>query len=61
MAKLNNNFSNLKESYLFAEISKRVSNFVSENPDKSIIRLGIGDVTLPLPKVAVEALKKRSR
>lgn len=58
MAKLNNNFSNLKESYLFAEISKRVSNFVSENPDKSIIRLGIGDVTLPLPKVAVEALKK---
>lgn len=60
MAKLNNNFSNLKESYLFAEISKRVSNFVSENPDKSIIRLGIGDVTLPLPKVAVEALKKGS-
>lgn len=56
MAKLNENYLNLKESYLFSEIAKRVNNFVTENPDKSVIRLGIGDVTLPLSKSVIKAL-----
>ena len=58
MAVINENFLNIKESYLFAEIAKRVSAFVKENPDKSVIRLGIGDVTLPIPPVVIEAMKK---
>lgn len=58
MAKLNQNFSNLVPNYLFAEVSKKVSAFSAENPDKKVIRLGIGDVTLPLAPVVVEAMKK---
>ena len=58
MAKINSNFSNLIPSYLFAEIAKRISAYKAENPDKEIIRLGIGDVTLPLAPVVVEAMKK---
>ena len=45
-------------SYLFAEIAKRVNEFTAKNPDKKIIRLGIGDVTLPLAPAVVEAMKK---
>lgn len=56
--KINENYRNLKESYLFSEIAARVEKYRSENPDKKIIRMGIGDVTLPLPKVVVEAGKK---
>lgn len=56
--KLNENFFNVKKSYLFSEIAKRVKEYSKKNPDKKIIRLGIGDVTLPLPRVAVTALKK---
>ena len=56
--KLNENFFNVKKSYLFSEIAKRVKEYSEKNPDKKIIRLGIGDVTLPLPRVAVTALKK---
>lgn len=56
--KLNENFFNVKKSYLFSEIAKRVKEYFEKNPDKKIIRLGIGDVTLPLPRVAVTALKK---
>ena len=55
--KLNENYFNVKKSYLFSEIAKRVKEYSAENPDKKIIRLGIGDVTLPLPDVAVKALK----
>ena len=43
-------------SYLFAEIAKRVEAFAAANPDKKLIRLGIGDVTLPLAPVVVEAM-----
>ena len=57
MAKINENFNDLKPSYLFAEIAKRVANFTKENPDKKVIRLGIGDVTLPIAPVVVEAMK----
>lgn len=56
--KLNENFFNVKKSYLFSEIAKRVKEYSEKKPDKKIIRLGIGDVTLPLPRVAVTALKK---
>lgn len=58
MVKINNNFNNLVPNYLFADISKRVNAFVSANPDKKIIKLGIGDVTLPLASVVVDAMKK---
>lgn len=56
MAKFNENFLELKESYLFSEVAKRVNTFKEKNPDKSVIRLGIGDVTLPLGKTVVEAM-----
>ena len=58
MAKINPYFSDIKQNYLFAEIAKRVSTFAAEHPEKSIIKMGIGDVTLPLPAVTIEALKK---
>ncbi|MCL2071247.1 MAG: LL-diaminopimelate aminotransferase [Oscillospiraceae bacterium] len=58
MAKMNKSFLNLEENYLFSKISKRVSDFTEKNPDTPIIRMGIGDVTLPLPAAAVAAGKK---
>lgn len=58
MAILNENFNELKDSYLFAEVAKRVREFTAANPDKNVIRLGIGDVTLPLPPSVIEAMKK---
>ena len=56
MAKINENYLKLPGNYLFAEIGKRVAKFQSENPDAKIIRLGIGDVTRPLPKVCIDAM-----
>lgn len=56
MAKLNENYLNLKQSYLFSDIAKRVTKFVEENPDKKVIRLGIGDVTKPLNKTVIKNL-----
>ena len=58
MAKFNENFLELKESYLFSEIAKRVSTFKEKHPERSVIRLGIGDVTLPLGKAVVEAMHR---
>ena len=55
MIKINENYSKLKASYLFSDISKRVSAFQAANPDKEIIRLGIGDVTRALPEAVVKA------
>ena len=46
--RLNDNYKNLNESYLFSTIAKKVNDFVKTNPDKEVIKLGIGDVTLPL-------------
>ena len=45
---INTNYKNLKESYLFSEIGRRVRAYAAAHPDKKVIRLGIGDVTLPL-------------
>ena len=56
MIRINENYTKLKASYLFADIAKRVSAYVAANPDKPVIRLGIGDVTEPLPPVCIEAL-----
>lgn len=56
--KINRNFDNLVPNYLFAEVAARTNKYVSENPDKKVIRLGIGDVTLPLAPVVIEAMKK---
>ena len=60
MIRINENYSKLAASYLFADIAKRVSAYVAANPDKPVIRLGIGDVTEPLPAVCVEALHAAS-
>jgi LL-diaminopimelate aminotransferase len=57
MALMNENYLKLPGSYLFSEIARRVNQFKSENPDADIIRLGIGDVTRPLPPAVVEAMK----
>lgn len=56
MAKVNQNFLKLQGSYLFAEIANRVKNYQAENPQKEIIRLGIGDVTLPLVPAVTKAM-----
>ncbi len=57
---INKNYQNISDSYLFSTIAKKVNEFALSNPDKKIIRLGIGDVTLPLCKVVVDALKSAS-
>lgn len=56
MALANPYYQNLAGSYLFSEIAKRVNAFVAKNPDKKVIRLGIGDVTSPLPASVIQAL-----
>ena len=56
MPKLNENYLNLKQSYLFSEIAHRVAAYQEKNPDKKIIRLGIGDVTRPIGSSVIKAL-----
>lgn len=56
MYKINENFQKLPGSYLFSMIGKKVAAFQAENPDKKIIRLGIGDVTQPLAPAVITAL-----
>jgi LL-diaminopimelate aminotransferase len=56
MIRINENYTKLKASYLFSDIAKRVSAFTQAHPDKPVIRLGIGDVTEPLPQVCIDAL-----
>lgn len=52
----NSNFDNIAESYLFAEVASRTSAYSSAHPDKKILKLGIGDVTLPLVPEVIKAL-----
>jgi LL-diaminopimelate aminotransferase len=54
--KLNNHFNDIAQSYLFSTIAKKVSAYSASHPDKEILRLGIGDVTLPLAPAVIEAL-----
>ena len=56
--KVNHNFDNLVPNYLFADVARKTNEFAAANPEKEIIRLGIGDVTLPLAPIVVEAMKK---
>jgi LL-diaminopimelate aminotransferase len=58
MIRMNENYLKLQASYLFSEIAKRVNAYQAENPDKKIIRLGIGDVTRALPAACITALHK---
>lgn len=58
MAYINENFLKLKENYLFIDIAKKLNAYREANPDKKLIRMGIGDVTRPLAPVVVEAMKK---
>ena len=58
MIQINENYKKLQASYLFSDIAKRVAAFQTANPDRNVIKLGIGDVTLPLPAACVEALHK---
>ena len=56
MARINEQYLKLRSSYLFTEIARRVKTFQEANPSAKIIRLGIGDVTRPLPPVVIRAL-----
>lgn len=56
MIKINENYLNLKDSYLFSTIAKKVAKFIENNPEKEIIKLGIGDVTLPIIPEAIKAM-----
>ena len=58
MATINDNYLKLPGSYLFAEIARRVAAFKEAHPEADIIRLGIGDVTQPLPPACIEAMHK---
>lgn len=58
MAKLNENYLNLQGSYLFATIAQKVTDYTTAHPNADIIRLGIGDVTLPLVPAIVDAMTK---
>ena len=58
MSYINDNFLNLQESYLFSTIAKKVAEYSKNNPDKEIIKLGIGDVTKPIVPACLEAMHK---
>ena len=58
MVQVNENYLKLKAGYLFPEISKRVSNYTQANKNSEIIKLGIGDVTEPLPKACINAMNE---
>ena len=55
---INTNYDNLEQSYLFSTVAKKVNEFTAKNPDKKVIRLGIGDVTRPLCNAVINALHK---
>lgn len=61
MVKINGNYANIKESYLFSDVAKKINAFLADNPDKTVIRMGIGDVTQPLVKPVVEKLVSASK
>lgn len=58
--KLNGNYRNIEETYLFSTIAKKVRAYTEANPNAPLIRMGIGDVTLPLCDAVVDAMKKAS-
>ena len=58
MININENFLELQASYLFSDIAKKVAEFQKNNPEKRVIKLGIGDVTRPIVPACVEAMHK---
>lgn len=58
MPKINENFLKLEKNYLFINIAKKINAFKKNNPNADIIRMGIGDVTLPIAPVVIDAMKK---
>ena len=58
MSKVNENFLNLKDDYLFSKITQKTNEFKNNNPDKKVISLGIGDVSLPLSPAVIDAMHK---
>ena len=58
MSYINENFLNLQDSYLFSTIAKKVAEYSKKNPEKEIIKLGIGDVTRPIVPACIEAMHK---
>ena len=58
MPSINENFLKLEKNYLFINIAKKVKAFTEAHPEADIIRMGIGDVTQPIAKCVVEAMKK---
>ena len=58
MSFVNENFLNLQENYLFSTIAKKVEKYTNENPNKKVIKLGIGDVTKPIVPACLEAMHK---
>ena len=59
MININENFLDLQDSYLFSTIAKKVAEFQKKNPDKRIIKLGIGDVTRPIAPKIIDAMQNR--
>lgn len=60
MVKINGNYKQLKDSYLFSTVARKAREYLAQNPDANIIKLGIGDVTEPLTKPVVDALAAAS-
>ena len=58
MIKINENFLELQESYLFSTVAKKVAEYTKKNPEKEVIKLGIGDVTKPIVPACIEAMHK---
>ena len=58
MLKINENYLKLQASYLFSDIARRVADFQEKNPDREVIKLGIGDVTRALPRACVQAFHR---
>ena len=54
--KVNHNFANIAQSYLFSTIAQKVADYTTAHPDAPVIRMGIGDVTLPLPQASIDAM-----
>ncbi|MEA2101119.1 MAG: LL-diaminopimelate aminotransferase, partial [Thermodesulfobacteriota bacterium] len=58
MIRINENFLRLNTSYLFSTIAEKISAFEKKHPEKQIIKLGIGDVTMPLPQACIKAFHR---
>lgn len=58
MSKINENFLKLQDSYLFVTITEKVKEYQRKNPEKEVIKLGIGDITRPIPHAIANAMKK---